>query len=155
MTLFKRGPRTEAVVEAQEKAGVSDEEQGEVDQRTPEEKLRTDSGESISVPVMTDVFTWRNVQYDVNLKKGETRRLLDNISGFVAPGKLTALMGESGDVSSVVFVSMCCGIYMSGYCSGYVQQMDTHMAQTTVREALLFSAKLRQPPSVPLKEKEA
>jgi ATP-binding cassette subfamily G (WHITE) protein 2 (SNQ2) len=48
------------------------------------------------VPMMTDVFTWRNVQYDVTLKKGETRRLLDDISGFVAPGKLTALMGESG-----------------------------------------------------------
>ena len=46
--------------------------------------------------MMTDVFTWRNVQYDVHLKKGETRRLLDDISGFVAPGKLTALMGESG-----------------------------------------------------------
>jgi len=210
MTLFKRGSRTAAVVEAQEKAGASDEEQGNVDKRTPEEKLRTDSGESISVPMMTDVFTWRNIQYDVNMKKGETRRLLDDISGFVAPGKLTALMGESGagkvgtsgvyaelfvlmwfsldyvaersggaasswccpwrkarewissaqrfpgtNVSSAVFVSMCCGIYMSGHCSGYVQQMDTHLAQTTVREALLFSAKLRQPPSVPLKEKEA
>jgi ATP-binding cassette subfamily G (WHITE) protein 2 (SNQ2) len=46
-------------------------------------------------------------------------------------------------------------VYMSGCSSGYVQQMDTHLAQTTVREALLFSAKLRQPPSVPLKEKEA
>jgi ABC-type multidrug transport system ATPase subunit len=43
----------------------------------------------------------------------------------------------------------------SDFYSGYVQQMDTHLAQTTVREALLFSAKLRQPPSVPLKEKEA
>jgi ATP-binding cassette subfamily G (WHITE) protein 2 (SNQ2) len=49
---------------------------------------------------------------------------------------------------------MCFGAYR-GYCSGYVQQMDTHLAQTTVREALHFSAKLRQPPSVPLKEKEA
>jgi ATP-binding cassette subfamily G (WHITE) protein 2 (SNQ2) len=46
--------------------------------------------------MMTDVFTWRNLKYDVSLKKGETRRLLDDISGFVAPGKLTALMGESG-----------------------------------------------------------
>jgi ATP-binding cassette, subfamily G (WHITE), member 2, PDR len=96
MTLFKRGSRTAAVGEVQEKSGASDEERGNVDQRTPEEKLRADSGESISVPVMTDVFTWRNVQYDVNMKKGETRRLLDDISGFVAPGKLTALMGESG-----------------------------------------------------------
>jgi len=33
--------------------------------------------------------------------------------------------------------------------------MDTHLAQTTVREALLFSAKLRQPANVPLSEKEA
>ena len=46
--------------------------------------------------MMTDVFTWKNVHYDVTIKKGETRRLLDDISGFVAPGKLTALMGESG-----------------------------------------------------------
>jgi ATP-binding cassette subfamily G (WHITE) protein 2 (SNQ2) len=42
-----------------------------------------------------------------------------------------------------------------GHFRGYVQQMDAHLAQTTVREALLFSAKLRQSPSVLLKEKEA
>ena len=39
--------------------------------------------------------------------------------------------------------------------SAYCQQMDTHLPETTVREALLFSAKLRQPESVPLAEKEA
>lgn len=39
--------------------------------------------------------------------------------------------------------------------TGYVQQMDTHLETTTVREALLFSAKMRQPLSVPLAEKEA
>ena len=33
--------------------------------------------------------------------------------------------------------------------------MDTHLPETTVREALLFSAKLRQPQSVSLAEKEA
>jgi ATP-binding cassette subfamily G (WHITE) protein 2 (SNQ2) len=38
--------------------------------------------------------------------------------------------------------------------SGYVQQTDTHLPQATVREALLFSAKLRQPSHVPLSEKE-
>jgi ATP-binding cassette subfamily G (WHITE) protein 2 (SNQ2) len=96
ITLFKRGPRTAAIGEVQEKAGATDEERGNVDPRGAEEKLRTESGDSISVPMMTDVFTWRHLQYDVSLKKGETRRLLDDISGFVAPGKLTALMGESG-----------------------------------------------------------
>ncbi len=50
---------------------------------------------------------------------------------------------------------VCANSDMLGYHRGYVQQMDTHLAQTTVREALLFSAKLRQPPTVPLKEKEA
>jgi ATP-binding cassette subfamily G (WHITE) protein 2 (SNQ2) len=33
--------------------------------------------------------------------------------------------------------------------------MDTHVPNATVREALLFSAKMRQPASVPLAEKEA
>jgi len=40
-------------------------------------------------------------------------------------------------------------------CSGFCQQSDTHLPSATVREALLFSAKLRQPNSVPLAEKEA
>ena len=39
--------------------------------------------------------------------------------------------------------------------SGYCQQMDTHLHESTVREALLFSAKLRQPADVPLAEKES
>jgi ABC-type multidrug transport system ATPase subunit len=39
--------------------------------------------------------------------------------------------------------------------SGYCQQMDTHVPTDTVREALLFSAKLRQPASVSNAEKEA
>ena len=42
-----------------------------------------------------DIFTWRNVCCDVHIKT-ETRRLLSNVSGYVKPGTLTALMGESG-----------------------------------------------------------
>lgn len=37
--------------------------------------------------------------------------------------------------------------------TGYVQQQDLHLETTTVREALRFSAHLRQPKSVPIKEK--
>jgi len=40
-------------------------------------------------------------------------------------------------------------------CRGYCQQMDTHEPNATVREALLFSARLRQPTSVPDEEKVA
>ena len=42
-----------------------------------------------------NIFTWRNVTYDINIK-GEPRRLLDHVSGWVKPGTLTALMGVSG-----------------------------------------------------------
>lgn len=42
-----------------------------------------------------DVFTWRDVVYDIEIK-GQQRRLLDHVSGWVKPGTLTALMGVSG-----------------------------------------------------------
>lgn len=48
-----------------------------------------------ALPAQKDIFTWRNVTLDIKIK-GEPRRLLDNISGYVKPGTLTALMGTSG-----------------------------------------------------------
>lgn len=45
---------------------------------------------------MTNVFTWQHLRYDVPVRRGEVVKLLDDVSGYVAPGKLTALMGESG-----------------------------------------------------------
>ena len=47
------------------------------------------------IPPQTDVFTWRDVVYDIEIK-GQPRRLLDHVSGWVKPGTLTALMGTSG-----------------------------------------------------------
>ncbi|THU77874.1 hypothetical protein K435DRAFT_812067 [Dendrothele bispora CBS 962.96] len=122
-----------------------------------------------------DVFSWQSICYTVPVKDGE-RRLLNNVSGFVAPGKLTALMGESGAGKStlnVVAQRVSTGVVTgdkfvngqplpwdfqlqtSNENSGYCQQTDTHLGDQTVREALLFSAKLRQPMSVPIAEKEA
>ena len=43
-----------------------------------------------------NIFSWKNIQYEVPVSRGKIRRLLDNVSGYVAPGKLTALMGETG-----------------------------------------------------------
>lgn len=43
----------------------------------------------------SSVFSWRDIVYDIELK-GESLRLLDNVSGWVKPGTLTALMGASG-----------------------------------------------------------
>ena len=42
-------------------------------------------------PRMRNTFTWQEINYEV-----AGRRLLDDVAGYVAPGKLTALMGGSG-----------------------------------------------------------
>ena len=48
-----------------------------------------------SVLPQKSIFTWCDVVYDIHIKD-EPRRLLDNVSGWVKPGTLTALMGVSG-----------------------------------------------------------
>ncbi|KZP09563.1 hypothetical protein FIBSPDRAFT_938432 [Athelia psychrophila] len=40
---------------------------------------------------VTDIFSWQHVQYVDPVGDGEKRRLLDDVSGYVVPGKLTAL----------------------------------------------------------------
>lgn len=42
-----------------------------------------------------ETFTWRNVNYSVPTKSG-AKPLLQNIQGYVRPGRLTALIGSSG-----------------------------------------------------------
>lgn len=42
------------------------------------------------------VFTFRDINYTIPYKKGQ-RKLLQDVAGYVRPGKLTALMGASGE----------------------------------------------------------
>ncbi|KAI2824156.1 hypothetical protein CBS115989_975 [Aspergillus niger] len=128
-----------------------------------------DQVDAISLPQQTDVLSWKGLNYDIPVKDG-TRRLLDNVNGWVKPGTLTALMGVSGagkttllDVlAQRVSIGVVTGdVLVNGRAlqanfpreTGYVQQQDLHMETTTVREALRFSAMLRQPASVSEKEK--
>ncbi|KAG2112807.1 ABC-2 type transporter-domain-containing protein [Suillus cothurnatus] len=46
---------------------------------------------------LPDTFTWHHVQYVVPISGGSERRLLDDVSGYVAPGKLTALINLAID----------------------------------------------------------
>lgn len=39
----------------------------------------------------TAIFSWKDVVYDIKIK-GEPRRILDHVDGWVKPGTLTALM---------------------------------------------------------------
>lgn len=47
--------------------------------------------ETVSPPEDRPVFHWNDICYDVDIK-GETRRILSQVDGWVQPGKSTALM---------------------------------------------------------------
>ncbi|KAG1243016.1 hypothetical protein G6F68_015958 [Rhizopus microsporus] len=116
-------------------------------------------------------FSWQDINYTVPVKGGQLQ-LLNNVSGLVRPGHLTALMGSSGagkttlldvlarrktigKVEGRVYLNnealMCDFERITGYC----EQTDVHQPAVTVREALRFSAYLRHPSEVPKEEKDA
>lgn len=116
-------------------------------------------------------FTWENLCYTVPVPGGQ-RQLLNNVFGYVKPGTLTALMGASGAGKTTLLdvlaarknVGVISGdVLMNGrpidrsFARGcaYAEQLDVHEWTTTVREALRFSAYLRQPEDVPKAEKDA
>lgn len=107
IVLFKRGSKARVIKEA---AVTVDEEKtspaagNDVSESSPEEVKASTDKALASTPAMTDVFSWQHMQYVVPLGSGERRRLLDDVSGYVAPGKLTALMGESG--AGMLFISI-------------------------------------------------
>jgi ABC-type multidrug transport system ATPase subunit len=53
------------------------------------------TGDSPKIAKNETVFTFRNINYTIPYQKGE-KKLLQDVQGFVRPGKLTALMGASG-----------------------------------------------------------
>ncbi|EIN12917.1 hypothetical protein PUNSTDRAFT_82390 [Punctularia strigosozonata HHB-11173 SS5] len=166
VTLFKRGSRAQVLQEAE---AATDEEKGKSNASRGQSENLDEKKDAIAAPPMTDVFSWQHLNYYVPVSGGE-RQLLADVSGYVAPGKLTALMGESGagktTLLNVLAERVGSGIvrgdrFVNGQPlppdfqaqTGYVQQMDTHIANMTVREALRFSADMRQPQSVPSSEK--
>ncbi|KAI1843835.1 hypothetical protein JX266_010094 [Neoarthrinium moseri] len=126
---------------------------------------------SINLTKSTSVFHWEDLCYDVQIKS-ETRRILDHVDGWVKPGTSTALMGVSGAGKTTLLDVLATRVTMgvvSGdtlidgkptdpsfqHCVGYVQQRDIHLNTMTVREALQFSAVLRQPATFSRAEKLA
>ncbi|KAG1855629.1 ABC-2 type transporter-domain-containing protein [Suillus subalutaceus] len=174
VTLFKQGTRAVEVIattEDEEKSSKLSTRPPSLDSGAPRTAGAPAPYSLLERPATNDAFTWRHIQYVVSVS-GEERRLLDDVSGYVAPGKLTALMGESGagktTLLNVLAQRVDVGVvtgdrFVNGQRvpadfqaqTGYCQQMDTHLPQTTVREALLFSARLRQPESVPSAELES
>ncbi|KAM0287021.1 hypothetical protein ACHAQH_000706 [Verticillium albo-atrum] len=135
------------------------------------EKPNNGQSDNGVIQASTSVFHWNNVCYDIKIK-GEPRRILDHVDGWVKPGTLTALMGVSGAGKTTLLDCLADRVSMGVITgemlvdgkirdqsfqrkTGYVQQQDLHLETTTVREALEFSALLRQPESTPRAEKLA
>ncbi|ATY64183.1 ABC multidrug [Cordyceps militaris] len=119
----------------------------------------------------TSIFTWKNLSYTVKTPSGD-RLLLDNVQGWIKPGNLTALMGSSGAGKTTLLDvlaqrktdgTITGSILVDGRplpvsfqrSAGYCEQLDVHEPYATVREALEFSALLRQSRDTPRAEKLA
>lgn len=115
------------------------------------------------------VFTWENVEYEVPYQGGK-RKLLSGVNGYVKPGIMIALMGASGAGKTTLLNTLSqrqtlgtvsgdmlvdgkpLGVeFQRG--TGFCEQMDLHDETATIREALEFSAVLRQDWDVPKHEK--
>ncbi|KAJ5627684.1 ABC multidrug transporter C [Penicillium lividum] len=136
---------------------------------SPAEKTNADPEVSAAIQRQTAIFQWQDVCYDIKIKS-EERRILDHVDGWVKPGTCTALMGVSGAGKTTLLDVLATRVTMGVVTgemlvdgrqrdqsfqrkTGYVQQQDLHLYTTTVREALRFSAILRQPGHVSRQEK--
>jgi ATP-binding cassette subfamily G (WHITE) protein 2 (PDR) len=160
--VFRRGHKVLKKSKSQE-----DLEGGAIGRRLALEKTQSEA--MAIIEPQTAIFQWKDVCYDIKIGK-EPRRILDHVDGWVKPGTLTALMGVSGagktTLLDVLATRTTMGVITGEMLvdgkprddsfqrkTGYAQQQDLHLNTSTVREALTFSALLRQPAHVPRQEK--
>lgn len=129
---------------------------------------------SLAVPTLIE---FKNLSYSVTIPsqkrcgQATQRKLLTTINGYARPGCMTALMGPSGAGKSTLLDLLANkktggkiegDILINGEprndktfprISGYVEQNDSHYPTMTVREAVLFSARLRLPSSISIQAK--
>lgn len=105
-------------------------------------------------------FAFRDISYTVTLPNGEDKQLLDRVTGYFAPGKVTALMGASG-AGKTTLLDVLAGRKNTGVITGemflngvpkvdayfrkvtaYVEQFDSLPRKSTARETIAFSAAL-------------
>ncbi|KAL7624350.1 ATP-binding cassette transporter snq2 [Parahypoxylon ruwenzoriense] len=181
VTVFKRGQVPKKVQQSIETGGRKDN-KGDVESGNAGEKVTASEESSAAqeggngdamqnVAKNETVFTFQNVNYTIPFQ-GSEKKLLQNVQGFVRPGKLTALMGASGAGKTTLLNTLAqrikTGVVTGDFlvdgrplpksfqrATGFAEQLDIHEPTATVREALQFSALLRQPREVPKKEKYA
>ncbi|KAJ1702101.1 hypothetical protein LUZ63_001880 [Rhynchospora breviuscula] len=117
-------------------------------------------------------LTWKDLTVTVTLGNGEMHTVLDGLTGFAEPGTITALMGPSGSGKSTLLDALAGRLATNAFLSGtillngrkaklsfgtaaYVTQDDTLIGTLTVRETILYSARLRLPDKMSREEKRA
>lgn len=138
--------------------------------REEKRKARGEESDSSDLNIKSEsILTWEDLCYEVPIPGG-TRQLLDHVFGYVKPGQLTALMGASGAGKTTLLdvlaarknIGVISGdILVDGIKPGkefqrgtsYAEQLDVHDPTQTIREALRFSADLRQPYETSREEK--
>ncbi|KAK1936676.1 ABC transporter G family member 29 [Phytophthora citrophthora] len=169
-------PEAEAVVAVDEDPQEEKEQHGNPTNYTEIHTPRADSNAVDMVVVDLEeqarfipvALAFKDLWYSVPLPhhKHESIDLLKGISGYALPGTMTALMGSSG-AGKATLMDVIAGrktggtikgeILLNGYpatelavrrCTGYCEQQDVHSEGATIREALTFSAFLRQDSSV-------
>ncbi|KAJ2523076.1 ATP-binding cassette transporter snq2 [Coemansia sp. RSA 1939] len=138
-----------------------------------QEQLEDEDGEAedSAAGIKGTTYTWKDVNYTVPVKGGE-RQLLHDVSGYIRPGTMTALMGSSGAGKTTLLDALSQRktigklegeMLMNGNpqpesfrrITGYCEQLDVHNPKATVREALQFSAALRRASSTTAHERNA
>jgi len=118
-------------------------------------------------------IAFRNLELAVNAGRNVTVNVVDNVTGRVQGGKMTAVMGGSG-AGKTSLLNALCGrayygevkgdVFINGHQAsiedftgsiGFVPQDDIVFAELTVRENLMFSGRLRLPKGTPVYQIEA
>lgn len=169
--VFKKSKRAEQLIKEKP---PTDEEKAEPipsssssDRTQTGEKEQDETLEAISGS--QSVFTWTNVEYTVPYRGGE-KKLLNKVNGYAKPGVMVALMGASGAGKTTLLNTLAqrqsTGVVSGDMLvdgralgtefqrgTGFCEQMDLHDSTATIREALEFSAILRQDRKIPRQEK--
>lgn len=99
MTVFKRGQAPKDVDDAlknKTKPGDEEEDGNQIQNNVNTGHESAEGEKSVEgIAKNTAIFTWQHVNYDIPVKGGQ-KRLLDDVQGYVRPGRLTAMMGASG-----------------------------------------------------------
>ncbi|OJD16727.1 hypothetical protein AJ78_03153 [Emergomyces pasteurianus Ep9510] len=178
--VFKKSKRTKSMTKTQQKAQLRDEETGKIERIGDVSGVTTgrssptannENAEFTGLSTRQRIFTWTDIEYTVPYGNGE-RKLLNKVTGYVKPGSMIALMGVSGSGKTTLLNTLAqrqaIGV-VSGEAlvdgralppdfqrgTGFCEQMDIHDSTATIREALEFSAILRQDRNIPREEKIA